>query len=200
MLMSTLTQSCNEPATVRSSRSFKIGDSMNYQSWVAKAAKQPMVLESVGLGPVGAEDVEVAVEHCGVCHSDLSVLNNDWGISQYPAILGHEVIGRVTAVGPHAKGLQVGQRVGVGWSSGSCMHCRQCLSGSHHLCPHVQPTIIGHRGGVAGHIRAHWAWAIPLPDMLKVVEAGLYRGGGKAGPGSGRSGRAGGPGRAGYVS
>ncbi|HLQ43171.1 MAG TPA: NAD(P)-dependent alcohol dehydrogenase, partial [Planctomycetaceae bacterium] len=131
-----------------------------------------MVLENVDLGPLGAEDVEVAVEHCGVCHSDLSVLNNDWGISQYPAILGHEVIGRVTAVGPHAKGLKVGQRVGVGWSSGSCMHCRQCMSGNHHLCPQAQCTIIGHRGGFATHIRAHWAWAIPLPETLNFAEAG----------------------------
>jgi alcohol/geraniol dehydrogenase (NADP+) len=70
------------------------GDAMNYKAWVAKAAKQPMVLETVDLGPLGAEDIEVAVEHCGVCHSDLSVLNNEWGISQYPAILGHEVVGR----------------------------------------------------------------------------------------------------------
>src|SRR5262245_34159731 len=62
-----------------------------------------MVLETVDLGPLGAEDVETAVEHCGVCYSDLSVWNNDWGISQYPAILGHEVVGRVTAVGPNAK-------------------------------------------------------------------------------------------------
>ena len=60
-----------------------------------------MVLESVDLGPLGAEEVEVAVESCGVCHSDVSVFNNDWGISRYPAILGHEVIGRVTAVGPN---------------------------------------------------------------------------------------------------
>ena len=48
---------------------------MNYKAWVVKAAKQPMVLETIDLGPLGAEDVEVAVEHCGVCHSDLSVLN-----------------------------------------------------------------------------------------------------------------------------
>ncbi len=88
---------------------------MNYKAWVAKAAKQPMVLETVDLGPLGAEDVEVAVEHCGLCHSDLSVFTNEWGISQYPAILGHEVTGHVTAVGPHAKRLKVGQRVGVGW-------------------------------------------------------------------------------------
>src|SRR6185295_16675986 len=87
---------------------------MKRKAWVAKAAKQPMALETVDLGPLDAEDVEVAVEHCGLCHSDISVLNNEGGISQYPAILGHEVIGRITAVGPNAKGLKVGQRVGVG--------------------------------------------------------------------------------------
>ncbi len=145
---------------------------MNYKAWVTKAAKQPMVLETVDLGPLGAEDVEVAVEHCGLCHSDLSVLNNEWGTSQYPTILGHEVVGRVTAVGPNAKGLKVGQRVGVGWYSGSCMHCRQCMSGSHHLCPQVQATIIGHRGGFATHIRSHWAWVFPLPEKLNFAEAG----------------------------
>jgi len=143
-----------------------------YKAWTVKAAKQPMALETVDLGPLGAEDVEVAVEHCGLCHSDVSVFNNDWGNSQYPAILGHEVVGRVTAVGPNAKGRRVGQRVGVGWFSASDMHCRQCMSGNHHLCPQVQATIIGHRGGFASHIRAHWAWAFPLPEKLNFADAG----------------------------
>jgi uncharacterized zinc-type alcohol dehydrogenase-like protein len=75
-------------------------------------------------------------------------------------------------VGPNAKGLEVGQRAGIGWNSGSCMHCRQCMSGSHHLCPQVQPTIVGHRGGFATHIRSHWAWAFPLPEKLNFAEAG----------------------------
>src|SRR6266481_2587292 len=115
----------------------------NHKAWVVKAAKQPMGLETVDFGPLGAEDVEVAVEHCGLCHSDLSVRNNDWGIAQYAAILGHEVVGRVTAVGPNAKGRKIGQLVRVGWNLGSCMHCRQCMSGRHHLCPQVQATILG---------------------------------------------------------
>ena len=144
----------------------------NHKVWVAKAPRQPMVLEAMELGPLGAEDVEVSVEYCGLCHSDLSILNNDWGISQYPAILGHEVVGQVTAAGPNAKGLKVGQRVGVGWNSGSCMHCRQCMSGNHHLCPQVQPTIVGHRGGFATHIHSHWAWVLPLPEKLNFAEAG----------------------------
>jgi uncharacterized zinc-type alcohol dehydrogenase-like protein len=159
-------------SAVQSDPSFRTGAAKNYQAWVAKTAKQPMTLESVDLGPLGAEDVEVAVEHCGLCHSDLSVFNNDWGISQYPAILGHEVTGRITAIGPNTKGLVVGQRVGVGWFSGSDMHCRQCMSGNHHLCPQAQATIIGHRGGFATHIRAHWAWTIPLPEKLSFADAG----------------------------
>jgi uncharacterized zinc-type alcohol dehydrogenase-like protein len=142
------------------------------QTWTAKAVKQPMALESVDLGPLGAEDVEVEVENCGLCHSDLSVLNNEWGISQFPAVLGHEVIGRITAVGQHAKGVQVGQHAGVGWYAGSCMHCFQCMSGNHHLCPQGQATIIGHRGGFATHVRAHWAWVFPLPEKLNAAEAG----------------------------
>jgi uncharacterized zinc-type alcohol dehydrogenase-like protein len=102
-----------------SGRGVRTGDAKMYKAWTVKAAKQPMALETVDLGPLGAEDVEVAVEHCGLCHSDISVFNNDWGNSQYPAILGHEVVGRVTAVGPNAKGHRVGQRVGVGWFSAS---------------------------------------------------------------------------------
>ena len=98
----------------------------------------------------------------------VSVLNNEWGISQYPAVLGHEVVGRVTAVGPAAKGVKVGQRVGVGWTAASCMHCRQCMSGDQHLWPRPSRRFVGHRGGFATHVRCHWAWAIPLPEGLNV--------------------------------
>jgi uncharacterized zinc-type alcohol dehydrogenase-like protein len=83
--------------------------SLMSKAWLAKTAKQPLVLETLNLGPLGAEDVEVAVENCGLCHSDLSILDNEWGISQYPAILGHEVVGQVTAVGSNTKGLKSGK-------------------------------------------------------------------------------------------
>jgi uncharacterized zinc-type alcohol dehydrogenase-like protein len=172
MTMATTAEIPSHQASDQSGRRLAMGNAVNYKAWTAKTAKKPMVLESVDPGPLGVEDVEIAVDHCGLCHSDLSILNNDWGISQYPAILGHEVVGRVSAAGPDAKGAQVGQRVGVGWFSASCMHCRQCMSGSHHLCPQAQFTIVGHRGGFASHIRSHWAWAIPLPENLNFAEAG----------------------------
>lgn len=144
----------------------------NIDAWVAPSAKGKFVRQQIDPGPLDAEDVEVQVEHCGVCHSDLSMLNNDWGNSHYPAVLGHEVIGKIVETGSATHGLQVGQRVGIGWNSGSCQYCRQCRSGSQHLCAQVQPTIIGHRGGFASRIRAHWTWAIPVPENLQVADAG----------------------------
>src|SRR5215471_5857103 len=141
-------------------------------AWVAATARGKLVRQQVDLGPLGSEEVEMQVEHCGLCHSDISMLNNDWGFSQFPAVLGHEAVGRVVEVGPAAKGLKVGQRVGIGWTAGSCMHCRQCLSGNQNLCPQATFTIVGHKGAFASRVRSHWAWAIPLPENIDAVEAG----------------------------
>ena len=86
--------------------------------------------------------------------------------------------GGVVEVGSAAKGLKVGQHVGIGWTAGSCMHCRQCKSGNQNLCAQSTFTIVGHKGGFASHVRAHWAWTIPLPDKANVAEAGpLFCGG-----------------------
>jgi alcohol/geraniol dehydrogenase (NADP+) len=141
-------------------------------AWVATAAKSKFVNQEIDLGPLKDEEVEVEVQHCGICHSDLSVLNNDWGISQFPAVLGHEITGRVVAVGPAAKGIKMGQKVGIGWASGSCMHCNQCISGNQNCCPESIFTIVGHKGGFATRVRSHWAWAIPIPDNLPIEDAG----------------------------
>jgi len=141
-------------------------------AWVTSGPKSKFAKQEIDLGPLGEEDVEVAVEHCGICHSDLSVLNNDWKNSKYPAVLGHEITGHVVAVGPAVKGIKVGQKVGVGWISSSCMHCRQCMSGNHNFCPESLPTIIGHKGGFASRVRAHWAWTMPIPEKLPLEETG----------------------------
>lgn len=146
---------------------------MTYISgWAAHGAGQKLEPFTHDAGPLGSEEVEVAVEYCGLCHSDLSILNNDWGLSQYPVIPGHEAVGRVVAMGDHVKGLKIGQRVGIGWNANSCMHCHECLTGDHNLCLKVAPTIIGHHGGFAERVRAHWLWTIPLPNALEISSAG----------------------------
>lgn len=143
-----------------------------FDAWIATGPKQPFERQKIEVPELGPEEVEVQVEHCGLCHSDLSVLNNDWAITQYPAVLGHEVIGRIVAVGEYSRGLRVGQRVGIGWNSSSCLHCKQCRSGIQQLCAEAQPTIVGHYGGFANHVRSHWTWTIPIPDNLNYVESG----------------------------
>ncbi|WP_114238702.1 NAD(P)-dependent alcohol dehydrogenase [Dyella sp. C9] len=143
------------------------------QGWAVQQAGQPLVLTAFDLGPLGAEEVEVAVDYCGICHSDLSMINNEWGTASFPFVPGHEVIGRVSALGAQAKGLKIGQRVGVGWTAATCMHCHQCLSGHQNLCAQLLPTIGGgHQGGFADKVRSHWAWAVPLPDGIDLASAG----------------------------
>lgn len=142
------------------------------RAWAAPAAGAPLQAFEYDPGPLGGEDVEIAVEHCGVCHSDLSLLDNEWGMTQYPFVPGHEAIGRVVAMGPHAKGVSVGQRVGLGWYATSCMHCTPCLSGQQNLCVSVQPTLLGRHGAFADRVRAHWVWVMPLPEGLDPRESG----------------------------
>ncbi|VVO31365.1 NADPH-dependent aldehyde reductase Ahr [Pseudomonas fluorescens] len=144
----------------------------SFTGWAATAAGAPLERYSYDPGPLGDEEVEVAVEYCGVCHSDQSLIDNEWGISHYPFIPGHEVVGSIVRVGAQVRGLEVGQRVGIGWYKGSCMHCSSCIGGSHHLCGTVQPTIIGSHGGFADRLRSHWAWALPIPNGLDPAMAG----------------------------
>ena len=99
-------------------------------AWAAHGPRQALVPFAYDAGALGSEEVEIAVESSGLCHADLSLLNNEWGISSYPLVPGHEVIGWVVALGEHTKGLSLGQRVGLGWYAGSCMSCQQCLSRS----------------------------------------------------------------------
>jgi uncharacterized zinc-type alcohol dehydrogenase-like protein len=129
-------------------------------------------------GPLGSGEVEIEVEHCGICHSDVSMLDNAWGLSTYPLVPGHEVIGRIAHVGPRVEHLRVGERVGLGWHAGYCMHCDPCLSGDHNLCGQAQPTIVGHHGGFADRVRAAAASVIPLPEGIDIDRAGpLFCGG-----------------------
>lgn len=142
------------------------------RAWACPGKDQPLVAHQYEAGPLGADEVEIAVEHCGICHSDLSVIDSEWGPAQYPVVPGHEVVGRVAALGANARGLEIGQRVGVGWLAGSCMHCLQCLGGEQQFCRQQQPTIIGHHGGFAEKVRSHWAWALPIPDAIEAAAAG----------------------------
>ncbi len=85
------------------------------------------------------------------------------GMSSYPLVAGHEVIGRVAALGSAAqdKGLKIGQKVGIGWTARSCGHCDACISGNQINCLEGSVPTILNRGGFANKLRADWQWVIP---------------------------------------
>lgn len=152
--------------------------STSIHALAALAAKQPLQPFEYHPGPLGVGQVEIAVESCGICHSDLSMLDNEWGMTAYPFVPGHEVVGRVVAVGEHTQRVKVGERVGLGWFSNSCGHCAQCRSGNQNLCATAEGTIVGRHGGFATRVRAHWTWVSPLPEGLDAASAGpLFCGG-----------------------
>lgn len=149
-----------------------------FKGYAAFEKGEPLRAFEYDPGELGADQVEVAVESCGICHSDISMIDNEWGMSKYPLVPGHEVIGKVVAKGSQAKKISIGQRVGIGWMSGSCLACPQCLSGDQNLCATGEATIVSRHGGFADHVRCQWAWAIPLPENVAADKAGpLFCGG-----------------------
>lgn len=150
----------------------------SFHGWAAANMGHALELMTFDPGELRPEQVQVRVESCGICHSDLSMLDNEWGNASYPLVPGHEVIGVVEAVGEQARGLAVGDRVGLGWFSGSCLACPSCLSGRHQLCGSAEQIIVGRHGGFADRVRANWEWAVKLPATLDPASAGpLFCGG-----------------------
>ena len=137
------------------------------QGFAAHAAGAELLPLRYDPGALGAREVEVAISHCGVCHSDIHLISNDWGISQYPFIPGHEIIGTVSALGSEATGFTVGQRVGIGWQSNSCGQCEWCMKGMENLCASMEATCVHRHGGYANRVRANMRFVIPIPEALE---------------------------------
>ena len=84
-------------------------------AYAAKEAGGKLEKYQYELPNIGNEEVDIKVHFCGVCHSDLSMINNEWGMTQFPLVPGHEIVGEVTALGSEVKGLKIGDKVGMGW-------------------------------------------------------------------------------------
>ncbi|WP_431135628.1 NADPH-dependent aldehyde reductase Ahr [Psychroserpens mesophilus] len=151
---------------------------MTVNAYAAKEAGATLETFQYDLPELGKEQVDIKVGYCGLCHSDLSMINNDWGNSTFPLVPGHEIVGEVIGLGSEVKGLKVGDKVGMGWYSASCLHCNQCMDGKQHLCATAEGTIVGRHGGFADHVRGHWSWVTKLPEGIDMAKAGpLFCGG-----------------------
>lgn len=140
---------------------------MSFRAYAAPApgkALEPLTLERPDkLAPF---DVEIAVECCGICHSDIHLIDNDWRVSSYPLVPGHEIVGRVERKGELVTHLTEGQRVGVGWQCASCMSCEWCERGEEPACDRHAATCVGRPGGYAEFVTVDSRFAFPIPEAL----------------------------------
>ncbi|KAK1262759.1 putative cinnamyl alcohol dehydrogenase 6 [Acorus gramineus] len=126
----------------------------------------------------GPEDVTIKILYCGMCHSDLHYLKNDWGITVYPVVPGHEITGEITKVGKSVSRFKVGDRVGVGCLAASCMECEFCKDSEENYCDQVQFTYNGvyfdgstTYGGYSDLIVSHQRYVVRIPDNLPLDAA-----------------------------
>ncbi|MFW7379226.1 MAG: NAD(P)-dependent alcohol dehydrogenase [Oligoflexus sp.] len=144
---------------------------MTIQAYAAEQAGKKLVSYAYEEKPLGPYEIDVKVSHCGICHSDLHLIDNDWQISQYPLVPGHEIVGTVQAAGQLIQHFQRGQRVGIGWQRTACMQCEYCMRGDENLCLENQGTCVGHHGGFAERIIADGRFAFAIPESLSSENA-----------------------------
>lgn len=150
---------------------------LGYAAQSATTPLKPYRFERRGLCP---DDVGIDILYCGVCHSDLHNARNDWGGTVYPAVPGHEIVGRVTGVGKDVTRFKVGDHVAVGCLVDSCMSCDQCTEGEQQFCRHGFVATYNspdkHLGGVtfggySKHIVVREAFVLRVPEGLDLARA-----------------------------
>ena len=137
------------------------------QGYATRGVGQPLEPFTYDPPRLGERDVRVSISHCGVCHTDIHAIDDYYGITKYPFVPGHEIVGYVSALGRDASGLKEGDRVGIGWQGRSCMQCEWCLKGEEQLCMDiVQAATWLPYGGFSSSVTVDSRFAYPLPDSM----------------------------------
>ncbi len=146
--------------------------------YAAQTSESPLAPFAFERRPLQPGDVAMEILYCGVCHSDLHYARNDWGFSAYPAVPGHEIVGRVTAVGPDVTRHAVGDHVAVGCLVDSCLECDQCHKGEEQMCRHGATGTYGGsepimgtptRGGYSKHIVVREEFVLKVSPALDIA-------------------------------
>src|SRR5262245_43560206 len=124
------------------------------RAWILRQPNVPITLEELPQPALTAGDVLIKVEACGVCHTDLHLVDGEWPLPKLPLILGHEVIGTVTDAAPGVESVKVGERVGVPWIQWTCGACEYCLTGHENSCGKQIITGYSADGGYAEYMTA----------------------------------------------
>ena len=124
---------------------------MTVKAYGANNATEPLRGMDITRREPGAHDGQIEIAFCGVCHSDIHQVRAEWAGTLYPCVPGHEIVGRVSALGAHVSGFKVGDLVGVGCIVDSCKHCDDCDAGLENYCGHMVGTYNGPTADAPGH-------------------------------------------------
>ncbi|CAO3628130.1 unnamed protein product [Mucor hiemalis] len=153
-----------------------------FTAWAVLEKGKPLARTELKLKQWDEDSVEMNVTHCGICGSDVHTADSNWGPSDYPCVVGHEIVGVVSRVGKNVTNLKVGDRAGVGAQSGSCHSCEACESGNENLCSGVATFTYNSKwangdksyGGYADKWRGDYRFAFKVPDDMSSAEASVF--------------------------
>jgi uncharacterized zinc-type alcohol dehydrogenase-like protein len=135
--------------------------------YAAKTIGQPLEFLTYEPPKLGAHDVRVLITHCGVCHTDIQAIHDYYGITKFPFVPGHEIVGYVSEVGESVTELKEGDRVGIGWQGRSCGHCEWCERGEEQLCLDIaRMGTWDPYGGFSASVVVDNRFAYLLPDGM----------------------------------
>ena len=141
--------------------------SSTIRGYAAAMQGKPLKLQTFKAPKLGEHDVRISITHCGVCHTDVSAIDDYYEITNYPFVPGHEIVGHISEVGKAARGIKEGDRVGVGWQGRSCMKCEWCLRGEEHLCMDiVKAATWDPYGGFSTSVVADSRFVYHLPKAM----------------------------------
>jgi alcohol dehydrogenase, propanol-preferring len=141
------------------------------RAMILEKIKSPLVLKELPIPEPGPEQVQVRVLACGVCHTDLHVIDGELPNPHLPLILGHQIVGVIEKLGSDVKSLKIGDRIGIPWLGGTCQHCKFCLEGRENLCDY--PVFTGYQvnGGYADYCVAKAQFCFKIPEAYTPLEA-----------------------------
>jgi propanol-preferring alcohol dehydrogenase len=141
------------------------------RAMMLEQAGHPLQLKEVPVPAPAEYEVLVKVHACGVCRTDLHIADGELAASDFPLVLGHEIVGTVAAAGKNAGRFTIGQRVGIPWLGRTCGHCRYCRTGRENLCDNAAFTGYTRNGGFADYVTAHEGYCLALPAHYGDAEA-----------------------------
>ena len=144
---------------------------ISVKGFAPEKARAPLTELSYNMSAPKAREVIIEISHCGICYSDIHLIDNDWGISNYPFVPGHEIVGTVRELGSRVKNFKIGQRVGLGWFSKICKTCTYCKSDRDNMCPSSEATCVGRNGGFADFVKADSEMVYQIPKEIKSEHA-----------------------------